>query len=124
MFFFSSSFSFDGNHDVVPQRSPISVFAALPKARERLRRSVNILAIRTKHSLRPGCLITGPEKATEKSKASIGNRLMEALSARNDEAKWTRFRRKAATFSVSRMINAYFGRIIFLSSKTLKFFER
>lgn len=38
---------------------------------------------------------------TEKSKASIGNQLMEALFAGDDEAKWTRFRRKAATLVLS-----------------------
>lgn len=46
-------------------------------------------------------LITGSEKATEKSKASIGNRLMEALSAGDDEAKWTRFRWETATLVLS-----------------------
>jgi len=34
------------------------------------------------------------KKPAKKSKASIGNQLMEVLSAR-DETKWTRFRRKA-----------------------------
>jgi len=40
---------------------------------------------------------------------SIGNRLMEALSAGDDGAKWMRFRRKAATL-VLKTIDANFNK--------------
>jgi len=60
------------------------------------------------------------KEATEKSKTSIGNRLMEVLSAGDDEAKWTRFRRKATTL-VSRTIDANFNKTDnFLNNRSIQ----